>query len=1098
MFTFVQWFVTHVHVIIQIYNCFSLITLQRSQFKNFGLSELSFALAKRCFLHSGISVLVQFRLFCFSELFDKKMSGGYGRGRPISLNEDSQRGQSSMNEILPKVSSSGSFNEDQSKSGNDGQKINDKGEVTGSMSAYQFSNKKEHSFDPSDGWERAEEVSRCRDDEFGSGDSGGFVRNRSVGFGENNILKGLPNEDESNHDSSKEFVDFTGSELGGPSDNEKFGGHKDDSFSGSRYERKASNERPVFDRGGYRGRSGFSSYGCGGFGRGGGGRGFTGHFDNSFSRPGSRGRLSNYSNEEFSRDDSSRRYGSSGERGGVSRLRDGELCRDGSNARQWCDVNEGPFGRNDEGTSSNRRADESDRYTGDYPVPSASRGRFFRGFAREGFANVRGGGIGNEGFKPRSSGDSEQFAKNGSKARFSRFIDSGRGRVDDSDGFSFKNEHSDSNRRLGFSATSENQFGKGVSRGGFSNYVSRVFGQIASREGSDEKEIIAKGFSATNEGRFGFGAGRGSEKMTGPELTGGSSRGRPLFKVEGRVGRAGRSAFPVRDRGPAVMENVRDEFLHPGGTRTSHGGRGAFEDDNEGGYGMRTFYSSGRNNLSDSREDSWRRDKNASSDPNDNGVTTQKRDKQQRSFYIPKARSLDEMFEEDAMNAPQNVDDLDLPVQITGIPRDTVSVLECWEDAEFDSVLYDTLSKCHYARPRRIQAAAIPIILQGYDLLGHAETGSGKSGAFLLPITADIMRGHLQSDRGCPVALIISPTHELALQLFNQAKKFAANTGVTVAKAYGQYNRFSNIQEINGGCSILIGTPGRIKDFTDAKVIRYDRLRYLVLDEGDRLLELGFFDIIEQIIHSHGFPEDRQSLIFSATISREAQELASRVLKRNYVFLSNGRMTEANQRVQQNFLLVDGPKLAMLLQLLEDEKSKDGRIMKTLIFTGRKKDADIVSSYLSSKYIPSTSLHGDRDQGQREEAVNDLRNGRKEVLVATDVAARGLDIPGLEHVINYDLPDNVYTYVHRIGRTGRTHEGKATTFLSAADRSHRDILKEIVKRVRNVQQIPPQFLVDLAEGRGIYGEEGYSKEQTSPYETSRKTAIMNEENSGWE
>uniref|UniRef100_A0A0R3S5C5 RNA helicase n=1 Tax=Elaeophora elaphi TaxID=1147741 RepID=A0A0R3S5C5_9BILA len=292
-----------------------------------------------------------------------------------------------------------------------------------------------------------------------------------------------------------------------------------------------------------------------------------------------------------------------------------------------------------------------------------------------------------------------------------------------------------------------------------------------------------------------------------------------------------------------------------------------------------------------------------------------------------------------------------------------------------------------------------------------------------------------------------------------------------------------NIMELERGCNMLFATMGRLMHFVERKKVKLHNIRFFVLDEADRMLDQNTFQTgIMSLIHSPAFPsvKDRQTLLFSATFTREVQELVAQVLKKDHAFVSNGKITAANPLVEQNFIEVTSEnKFDKLIQLLEEDKANNGDVSRTLVFVQRKQMADVIALNLVQKNIRSSSISGDRLQKQREEALADFRKGNINVLVATDVCARGIDVKDLQHVINYDMPNDRVTYVHRIGRTGRLHRGKATSFINVADQDPTLII-DIVQVVREAQQIPPDFLLDIANNRRIplHGESMYALESS--------------------
>jgi len=332
--------------------------------------------------------------------------------------------------------------------------------------------------------------------------------------------------------------------------------------------------------------------------------------------------------------------------------------------------------------------------------------------------------------------------------------------------------------------------------------------------------------------------------------------------------------------------------------------------------------------------------------------------------------------------------------------------------------------------------------------------------------------------RPAPYAIIIEPTRELCAQVYEQSRKFATDTDVSVAKAYGQFNIHGNMREIQAGCDILCATTGRLKHFVTSNWIGLDKLKFLVLDEADRLLEDSFLEDIRELLGLPNFPDrdHRQTMLFSATFPELVQKLSNDVLKPNSVMVSNRKLVATNNKVMQRFILIskEGKKDALLELLqkeLEQAKLKNPEkpiLSRTLVFVRTKRDADLVSLYLCGKEIKATTIHGDRSQVLREKALRDFRNNDVFVLVATDVCARGLDIKDLDHVINFDLPSDDVTYVHRIGRTGRIKRGVATSFFDEFDDNDCNLAKKLVEFVEGSGQEAPEFLRKVVQGSGAF------------------------------
>lgn len=343
-------------------------------------------------------------------------------------------------------------------------------------------------------------------------------------------------------------------------------------------------------------------------------------------------------------------------------------------------------------------------------------------------------------------------------------------------------------------------------------------------------------------------------------------------------------------------------------------------------------------------------------------------------------------------------------------------------------------------KPTPVQRNAIPILLAGRDLMACAQTGSGKTAAFCFPIIAGIMREqYLQRPHGgrtvYPLALILSPTRELSCQIHDEAKKFAYQTGVKVVVVYGGAPINQQLRELERGVDVLVATPGRLVDLVERARVSLQMIRYLALDEADRMLDMGFEPQIRKIVEQMDMPPcgRRQTMLFSATFPKEIQRLASDFLS-NYIFLAVGRVGSSTDLIVQRVEYVhETDKRSHLMDLLHAQRETEvnGKHSLTLVFVETKKGADSLEHWLYVNKFPATSIHGDRSQQEREMALRSFKSGKTPILVATDVAARGLDIPHVAHVVNFDLPNDIDDYVHRIGRTGRAGKtGLATAFFN--------------------------------------------------------------------
>jgi ATP-dependent RNA helicase DDX3X len=314
--------------------------------------------------------------------------------------------------------------------------------------------------------------------------------------------------------------------------------------------------------------------------------------------------------------------------------------------------------------------------------------------------------------------------------------------------------------------------------------------------------------------------------------------------------------------------------------------------------------------------------------------------------------------------------------------------------------------------------------------------------------------GYSRARKAYPTALILAPTRELVSQIHDEARKFAYRSWVRPAVVYGGADINQQLRQIERGCDLLSATPGRLVDLIERGRISLANIRYLVLDEADRMLDMGFEPQIRRIVQEEDMPgvQERQTLMFSATFPRDIQMLARDFLK-DYIFLSVGRVGSTSENITQKIEYVeDNDKRSVLLDLLASETP--GGL--TLVFVETKRMADMLSDFLMSNNLPATSIHGDRTQREREFALQTFRTGRTPILVATAVAARGLDIPNVTHVINYDLPSDIDDYVHRIGRTGRAgNTGVSTAFFN---RGNKNIVRDLMELLREANQEVPQWL----------------------------------------
>ncbi|KAG5314240.1 VASA1 helicase, partial [Acromyrmex insinuator] len=440
-----------------------------------------------------------------------------------------------------------------------------------------------------------------------------------------------------------------------------------------------------------------------------------------------------------------------------------------------------------------------------------------------------------------------------------------------------------------------------------------------------------------------------------------------------------------------------------------------------------------------------------------------KEEPKKREIYIPPEQPDDENFlfgNDVTMGINFNkYDDIEVKVSGENAPRP----IQSFDQSGLRTILLENIKKSGYTKPTPVQKYAIPIIMNGQDLMACAQTGSGKTAAFVVPILHTLLedpKDLIKTSTSCePHVIIISPTRELTSQIHQQVKKFSLGSIIRAELAYGGTSVMHQSNRVLNGCHILVATPGRLLDFIGRGKIRLSSLRFLVLDEADRMLDMGFLPDIEKLIdHETMAPaEERQTLMFSATFPNEIQELASRFL-RNYLFLAVGIVGGACADVEQNFYQASGQseKRKLLKELIEKQHQL-GNIEGTLVFVEQKRHTDFIAAFLSESNFPTTSIHGDRLQREREEALYDFKRGKMLILVATAVAARGLDIKNVSHVINFDLPKTIDEYVHRIGRTGRVgNRGKATSFFDSS--TDLPLTDDLVKILKQASQPVPDWL----------------------------------------
>ena len=365
-----------------------------------------------------------------------------------------------------------------------------------------------------------------------------------------------------------------------------------------------------------------------------------------------------------------------------------------------------------------------------------------------------------------------------------------------------------------------------------------------------------------------------------------------------------------------------------------------------------------------------------------------------------------------------------------------------------------------YEIPTPIQAQAIPLVLNGGDVLGVAQTGTGKTAAFALPVLHRMLLASRppqgRNDRRKIRVLVLSPTRELAVQIDQSFATYGQGTGLRTTVVFGGVSQFHQVKALRNGVDILVATPGRLLDLREQGYIDLRHVEVLILDEADRMLDMGFLPAVKQIVSD--IPVARQTLFFSATMPNEVRELANSLL-RNPQRVEIAPVATTAERVAQSVYFVEKPnKVRLLRHLLRQEG-----VTRALIFTRTKHCADKVARMLDDSNFNSAAIHSNRSQSQRQRALDNFKSGHTSILVATDIAARGIDVDGISHVINFDLPMEIDNYVHRIGRTARAGaSGVAMSFCSPEDRAKLQAIERLIRQKLDVHELPSTLATEPA------------------------------------
>lgn len=375
---------------------------------------------------------------------------------------------------------------------------------------------------------------------------------------------------------------------------------------------------------------------------------------------------------------------------------------------------------------------------------------------------------------------------------------------------------------------------------------------------------------------------------------------------------------------------------------------------------------------------------------------------------------------------------------------DTAPEQLTFADLGLDAAVLKALKDVGYETPSAIQAATIPVLLQGRDVVGLAQTGTGKTAAFALPVLSQMETGHKN-----PQALVLAPTRELALQVCEAFEKYAAHIkGVSVLPVYGGQGYGQQLSALRRGVDIVVGTPGRIMDHLDKGTLDLSELKYLVLDEADEMLKMGFAEDVETILADT--PSTKQVALFSATMPAQIRRISAQYLNDpEEITVKTKTTTSAN--ITQRYLVVSyQQKIDALTRILEVENFEG-----MIVFTRTKNETETVAEKLRARGYTAAAINGDVAQVQRERTVNQLKSGKLDILVATDVAARGLDVDRISHVVNYDLPIDTESYVHRIGRTGRAgRSGDAISFVTPRERRMLTAIEKATRQPLTEMSLP--------------------------------------------
>ena len=375
-----------------------------------------------------------------------------------------------------------------------------------------------------------------------------------------------------------------------------------------------------------------------------------------------------------------------------------------------------------------------------------------------------------------------------------------------------------------------------------------------------------------------------------------------------------------------------------------------------------------------------------------------------------------------------------------------------FQELNISQPILKALEEKKYKVPTPIQQQAIPVAVDGKDILGIAQTGTGKTAAFAIPIIEQLCTAYKgQSKKRRIKALILTPTRELAIQIEEAFAEYGKYTGLKHTVIFGGVSQKPQVDILYRGIDILIATPGRLLDLINQRIVELGGISHFVLDEADRMLDMGFIHDIKRLLPL--LPAERQNLLFSATMPKEIAAISKKIL-RNPVKVEVAPVSSVVDTIEQHLYMVEKPQKMKLLVCLLNERAGNS----VLIFSRTKHGADKIARILNKSKIPCEAIHGDKSQNARQRALTNFKTGKTNIIVATDIAARGIDVQNLGVVINYDLPDVAETYVHRIGRTGRAgNQGVALSFCSPEERVMVRSIQQLTGKKLRASEMPAQY-----------------------------------------